>query len=281
MFNTAVAVFQSILSFIHDLTSFGGTEPNKEINAFCFHAGLRLPYPYHISIAFSMCENGVLDEIIDKAKDFYYSFAWARDKNDICRLFYNFYEQVLRYADCIIVQRNILLMLYFGTISHTCIFQRAFENIKQWTLQTLAHRCQWDEILQLNLPQTDKQYNRRAVEIALQTMQTLRSQSCSSKCCNSWRHRATQKSTFVYDVIHCGFCSLTCFLIGSFVRQGQLPKVTDHAGLVTHSTGDTVTVGRMQIELTQLPNICFIVILQYSGIVQYNQARKLWTKFHQ
>ncbi|XP_076823361.1 uncharacterized protein LOC143469517 isoform X2 [Clavelina lepadiformis] len=131
---------KSILSFIHDLTSFGGTEPNKEINAFCFHAGLRLPYPYHISIAFSMCENGVLDEIIDKAKDFYYSFAWARDKNDICR---------------------------------------AFENIKQWTLQTLSNRCQWDEILQLNLPQTDKQYIRRAVEIALQTMQTLRSQSCS------------------------------------------------------------------------------------------------------
>ena len=81
-------LLQAMLSLLHNLTQNIKKHPNNAINTFCFHAPRNLPYPHRVMNPLMFCDENLLNDLLQRSIQFYYSYTWSRNKMDICRCFY-------------------------------------------------------------------------------------------------------------------------------------------------------------------------------------------------
>jgi len=73
------------MDFLNEAGWSEDSDFNEEINNFCFHAGYDFQFSKTVSAKLEGCHDKYLTELRDRAKSFYYTFTWARRKEDICR----------------------------------------------------------------------------------------------------------------------------------------------------------------------------------------------------
>ena len=74
-----------MIEMLYNLTVTRENNSNFGINMFCYHAPQNISYPYPIPNLLPFCEEKVLENLVEEVADFFYSFAWATTRNDICR----------------------------------------------------------------------------------------------------------------------------------------------------------------------------------------------------